>query len=273
MTAEAPSPAAIAAFGGAGVPVRLAGGRGSAWRVGDLVLKPLDGSPASLEWQATVLAACDGDEVRIATPLRSLDDSLLVDGWLATRYLEGEHRPGRWLEVIAAGDRFHRATRRLERPDFLDARDDPWATGDRVAWTELDPAPFASSPHLARLLAWRRPVGLPNQIIHGDLGGNVLFAPSLDPAILDVSPYWRPADFGTAIVVADALVWEGADETLVDEVREGRPHFGQLLIRALIYRLVTDAVMRGPLVEPETERRYRAAVDIARGGSAGEPSA
>jgi hypothetical protein len=47
-------------------------------------------------------------------------------------------------------------------------------------------------------------------LIHGDLTGNVLFHDELPPAIIDFTPYWRPLEFQSAVVVADALVWEGA---------------------------------------------------------------
>jgi hypothetical protein len=38
----------------------------------------------------------------------------------------------------------------------------------------------------------------------------VLFHDGLPPAIIDFTPYWRPVGYASAIVVADALVWEGA---------------------------------------------------------------
>jgi hypothetical protein len=67
----------------------------------------------------------------------------------------------------------------------------------------------------------------------------VLFHPTLPPAVIDVSPYWRPTPFASAVVVADALVWEGAEESLLHAV-DGEPRMGQYLLRALIFRLVAD---------------------------------
>lgn len=86
--------------------------------------------------------------------------------------------------------------------------------------------------------SWRA-VSAPSHLIHGDLGGNVLFDDEPPPAVIDFSVYWRPVAFAAAIVVADALVWEGADARLLDAV-SGTEDFGQYLIRALIYRAVTD---------------------------------
>ncbi|MEN3279541.1 MAG: hypothetical protein V7607_681 [Solirubrobacteraceae bacterium] len=45
----------LALFGVTTRPEALAGGQGTAWRVGDLVLKPLDMSSEALRWQAEVL--------------------------------------------------------------------------------------------------------------------------------------------------------------------------------------------------------------------------
>jgi uncharacterized protein (TIGR02569 family) len=261
---DPPSAAVLRAFGLAAPPTRLEGGRGRSWRAGEVVVKPLDGSPASLGWQADHLGALRSDEVRIAAPLRATDGRVVVDGWIATPFLEGRHGDRRWREAIAAGRAFHRATAGLDRPDFLEARDDPWAVGDRVAWGESPALPFADHPHVRRLLALVEPVGdLPEQVIHGDLGGNVLLAAGLPPAIIDISPYWRPAGFGIAIIVADALVWEGAEDSLLDAVVDV-PHFPQLLVRALIYRLVTDAVFAS--LDPDREdatAAHAGAVELA----------
>ncbi len=124
------------------------------------------------------------------------------------------------------------------RPEFLHGRDDRWAVADRVAWGELDVAVGrASAPLLARLRDVAAPVHLASQLIHGDVCGNVLLAPGLDPAIIDVSPYWRPAAYADAVVAVDALLWWGADASLLDDVG-GASGWDQLLVRAAIFRLV-----------------------------------
>jgi hypothetical protein len=99
--------------------------------------------------------------------------------------------------------------------------------------------------------------------VHGDLTGNVLFATDLPPAIIDFSPYWRPTPFASAIVVADALVWEGADASLLGAVAH-IDRFEQFLLRAIIYRAVTDRLFREhESIRPDAEDPYLPAVELA----------
>ena len=262
MAGRPPTPPAAAWRAGKGDPVPLAGGRGLAWRLGDLVFKPADLAPEELAWQAEVLPTVPARDVRLSIPQRALGGELVVDGWTAWSFLPGQHRAGRWLDVIAAGDRFHRALTGLARPAFLDGRTDPWAIGDRVAWDELPIEPYRDVPHVTRLADRLLPVEAPNQLIHGDLTGNVLFANELAPGVIDLSLYWRPTAFASAIVLADALVWEGADESILASAGDVGD-LGQMLARALIYRLV--AAIEGGFEEGSAaiDQRYGPAVDVA----------
>ena len=257
-----PPPTVVEAFESHGEPVALPGGRGLAWRVGDLVFKPADLASDELAWQADVLPTLQAPDVRLSIPQRAAGGELVVDGWTAWTYLPGEHRTGRWLNVIAAGDRFHEALAGLARPAFLDARTDPWAIADRVAWGELPIEPYRDVPHVTRLADRLAPVEAPGQLIHGDLTGNVLFDDDLPPAVIDLSLYWRPTAFATAIVLADALVWEGADESIMASVG-GVNDVGQMLVRALIYRIIASIEGRFEEDGPVIERRYGPAVDLA----------
>ena len=243
MSSLPPPPSVLAAFGLSGVrPLPLGGGQGTAWLAGDLVLKPADLDREELQWQARIYSQVYCEGFRLSRPRTAVDGSLSVDDWCATQYLAGRHEQRRWPEVLAVGERLHAALRGIPRPPFLDQRSSPWAISDRVAWGEIPASDFAQVRHLPRLTAALRPVTAPSQLIHGDLTGNVLFHDQLPPAIIDLSPYWRPTAFASAVVVADALVWEGADSQILDAVSH-IGDFGQYLVRALIYRAVTDWIL------------------------------
>ena len=250
-----PPPHVVQAFGGSGEPVALPGGRGTSWRAGDVVLKPADADDEELRWLATSLPDAP---VRLARPLATRDGALAVDGWTAQAFLPGEHRPGAWLEVIAAGDAFHAALLGMERPAFLDRRTHRWATADRAAWDEIPSDPPRPVPLLDRLRRLSVPIDLPNQLVHGDLTGNVLLVPGFPPAVIDLSLYSRPADYGAAIVAADALLWDGATTADLAPVL-ARPMFGQLLLRAIRFRLLADLLGHDDHIEDP----YRPVVEIA----------
>lgn len=265
MAPRPPPPFVLEAFNVSGPPVRLEGGQGSAWRVGDAVIKPLDLSEEALAWQAEVFASISCDGFRISRPLRAEDGVLVVDGWCAWKAVDGRHEKRRWPEIIAVGERFHAALAGVPRPDFLALRTDPWAIGDRIAWGQLQAGEFKQVKHLTRLLSGLKPIAAGSQLIHGDLTGNVLFDDLLPPAVIDLAAYWRPPAFASAIVVADALVWEGADESLFDAVAHVND-FAQYLLRALIYRAVTDHLFRlDEPIRPDDADPYLPAVELACG--------
>jgi uncharacterized protein (TIGR02569 family) len=261
---DGPSLDVLSAFGTDEPPERLSGGPDGTWRVGDVVLKPVDISDEQLAWQAALMERLqDHDGFRVPRLIRARGDELAIDGWYAMTYLPGRHETGRWLDIVAVGNVFHDAVATEPAPSFLAERTDPWSIGDRVAWGELSATDVPPAKHLDRLLALLRPIDAESQLIHGDLTGNVLFDDQLAPAILDLSPYFRPARFASAVVVADALVWQGAHEVLVHAF-DGDRDFPQYLLRALIYRIVTDRSFRldEPL-RPDDDDPYAMPVALA----------
>ena len=252
-----PPPMVLAEFGAVSESTPLAGGQGTAWRAGEVVLKPLDTSLEAMEWQAEILARLSPDGFRVAAPLRARSGALVVDGWTAWPLLAGSHAP-RWAEILAVGERFHDALATVDCPAaLLDARKDVWARADRIAWGESPAGDFAAVPEVAHLLAARGPVRAPDQLVHGDLSGNVLFADGLPPAVIDFSPYWRPKGFASAIVAVDAVVWQEADIGLLSTVVDDRDD-AEYLIRALIFRLLAE---RDPAALAGAYRRAIEAVD------------
>lgn len=127
-----------------------------------------------------------------------------------------------------------------------------------MAWSEL--AGFkAESTLLGKALRSMRPVDGVAQLVHADLTGNVLFEPGLPPLVIDFSLYWRPTQYAAAVVVADALVFEGAPRGLIDELDQ--PTACQYLLRALIFRAVADQI--AGICPTLIDRRYAAAFEVA----------
>ena len=144
-------------------------------------------------------------------------------------------------------------------------------TGPRAegAWNEatVDVLAPVAAP-LRRLQSMLPPVTATSQVIHGDLSGNVLFAPGLPPAIIDMSPYWRPAAFADAIIAVDGLLWFGGDTDLLRAATDG-PDAGQMPARALIFRLI--ALNEHARADPSQLRqlaRFTDAIDTVVGEDA-----
>jgi len=236
-----------------------------------MVLKPA-GDLRVARWTAGLYLSLSGRQdpgFRVPRPLRrpagngTAGDWVAQDSetgaWVAWQWLPGEPadwagRSPAWPGLIAASRAFHAALAGWPAPSWLGTNGSQWTVGDQVAWGERDPASVvAAAPaplggQLRRLLAALRPVRLPAQLIHGDLGGNVLFAAGEPPAVIDFSPYWRPAGLALAVAAVDALMWSGADPAILGplaaQAETGPGDFGQLLARALVYRLVTEVIAR-----------------------------
>ena len=179
----------------------LAGGQGQSWLADSVVLKPID-DPVEAAWVADVRS--------------------------------------RWPDVLAVGRAFSEQLATVPKPAFVDGRTHAWSYGDRVAWGEA-PA-TASVPEFGALAAkfagYVEPSVEPAQVVHGDLTANVLFGVGLPPAVIDFSPYYRPASYAQSIVVADAVAWH--DEGLALARLLAGPGPRSMLARAALYRLFTS---------------------------------
>ena len=256
MTA-APSQEVLDAFGAGRSSEPLPGGEGLAFRVGEIVLKRVH-DPAEAEWVQSLLSGIEQNGFRVPAPMTTRAGGWLHDGWSASRFIE-DLRPAapRWYDIARWGLQFGDAAQQARPPDTdaLRRRTHRWAVADRVAWGETakDLAPPAEEARqaLTALLIPGRSSG--DHLVHGDLSGNVFVDPSGVPVVLDVSPYLRDRRWAMAIVVADAVLWNGADLAIARRFAQESDD-RDLLGRALIFRLVAeqlaDEPRHGAMLEP-----------------------
>jgi uncharacterized protein (TIGR02569 family) len=243
-----PSSAVLRAFGLRGEPERLPGGQGDAFVVGNAVIKFVADS-GEAEWVQGLLHRLDQDGFRCADPLLTTGGRWVHEGWIANAFI-ADLRPVApdWDRVIEFGLRFCDAAETARHGDgsVLARRTHRWAVADRVAWNEErvtfpDPAGALLDELLLEL------VDDPNEVqfVHGDLSGNVFMDARRTAVILDVSPYIRPRRWATAIILADAVLWHGAD---VDSIRSyaSDASGSDLMRRALVFRLVADQLSDHP---------------------------
>jgi uncharacterized protein (TIGR02569 family) len=261
VTVEPPPEHVLSAFGLADVkPVALGASWEGGWRCGEVVLS-IVADNARAAWSARVRETLFVDGVRLARPVRSTDGRYVLSGWRADTFVAGTPE-ARHDEVVSAAVRLHEATGKLERPRFLtQGPAAPWGdvdvfiAADRAAWEERPlqsvPPGVRTAPPTAdaqrsvelinQLASLRRATKSPNQLVHGDLYGTVLFIGTAAPGITDITPYWRPASWAAGVVVVDALSWGDADDGLIERW-SALPEWPQMLLRALMFRLAVHAL-------------------------------
>ena len=229
---EPPGVEVCEAFGCDGVLESLPGGEGRTWRCGALALRPVDDEEQA-SWTAAMLAGLElPNEIVVPRPVATAEGRWVSAGWTCTRYVDARHESGRWADILAAGRRFHSCLSGITRPVWMDRTSDWWRRADAVAWERRAPVgPNAYLEVLDRLFALRRPLELPAQVVHADLCGNVLFDGHGRAVILDVSAYWRPVEWASAVVSIDAFEWEAAGPSALSWL-DGVDRSGQLLVRA-----------------------------------------
>ena len=266
-----PPPSVIAGFGLEGEPQPLPGGEGMTVRVGGAVLK-LVHDVDEAAWTQELLASVDPDAFRTPEPIASPASGVwVIDGWVASTWLDGL-RPAApdWERIMAAGDAFADAAARtgsaVDAQVVLGRRTHRWAVADRVAWgeTQVDLAPEVAAV-VDRLSAFLQPAPPGGQIVHGDLTGNVFLDGDDVPVVLDVSPYVRPRRWAAAVVVADAVLWNGAPPSLAAGFVAGTADGRDLLARALVFRLVAEALAQG---RGERPRHHAALAPFVRAAAA-----
>ena len=242
----------LAAFGLAGAdPVPMAGGVGTAWRAGQVVLKLADSDRVG-RWFAEVYETLAGPGFRVPRPVRAVTGDWVAHGWAAYEWVPGTAADWsgispRWPETVAVSRALHAALARIPVPSWRGSEENPWTIADEVAWDERAPQPLLGAGavpltgQVRRLLAVLRPIDLPAQLIHADLRGNVLFADGLPPAVIDFSPLERPAGLPLAILAVDTLTWNQACPGILAYLAD-EPELDQLLARAQVYRLAETII-------------------------------
>jgi uncharacterized protein (TIGR02569 family) len=243
-----PSPAVLAAFGTDGDPIAMGGGEGMSFRAGDLVLKRVHDADEA-EWTQALLSRTEQDGFCIPEPVHTNEGRWVHHQWSASRFVD-HLRPAAplWRDIADAGLRFADAAEgvRDRGDESLAGRTHRWAVADRVAWGEARIALDAEAADVHQRI-WDLVSDAPTErhLVHGDLSGNVYFGPDGVPVILDVSPYLRPRRWAVAIVVADAVLWNGAELSLAKSFG-ANPADLDLLGRALIFRMVAEQLADDP---------------------------
>ncbi len=243
-TPIAPPQDVLEAFTITGEPVLLKGGQGQTWRAGDVVLKPTQNIEETA-WCAELINTLPQNQFRTARHKKSKYNEWVHNNWAVLEFIEGHHIVSHWEEKITVCRGFNELLVDIPKPDFIDARTDPWAIAGKMTWDELPMrADKRLTSYIETVTKHLQPLTKQSQIVHGDITGNMLFADHLPPGIIDFTPTWRPKEYALAILIVDAITWEGADETIFSYIEHEKNMF-QFLLRAALFRtLVTSEFYR-----------------------------
>jgi len=224
------------AFDSVGTLHLLPDGEGRTYRAGNVIYRR-EVNVAEAIYLADVYHSLPEIGFRVPKPIRTKQGGWVSPtGWSAWTFMAGRHATKEDLpSVIAAIRAFHSALARQPYPAYLANRDTPYDRADQAAWDtppdEIDPRLV---PLVTQLLRLRQPIApLPAQLIHGDLNEeNILVAPGVAPAMIDLSPYWRPPEFALAVLAYWLGPYRG-DMSILPAFAEVQ-EFDQMLVRAVL---------------------------------------
>ncbi len=240
-----PPNAVLGAFKLEGKVRFLSGGQGRTYLVDDTVLKYYPYTEEEeLTWIAGLVDRLNPTNFRLQKFIKTDKENYLFNNWGAHKFLEGEMLEG--TEHLAIKREvlqdFHRAIQNEPFPQYMIKRTDPWAVADKMVWGEK---PIECHKRIMneieQLIDFIEPLNLPFQLIQGD-PSNILFSNKEPPAVIDLSLYFRPANFPLAILAADNMCcWcKGECYCLVAQeiyiMFSDIPFFDQLLLRAVLRR-------------------------------------
>lgn len=229
------------AFGSKEEPVLLAGGQGTAYRSGNIVLKPSEGDDRA-NWMTNIFSnLVESGEVRFAKPIKSIHGNWIQDGYVAWTFLEGEHVKGQYDKKVKASQKFHNLLKDVPKPNFLNSPDSSWSAANEVVWQEQNISYDQEFMDLVNQIKPKlKPLDAKFQLTHGDLSGNFLIDPNLPLAVIDFSPVWAPNGFAEGVMLADAITWENAEPEDLEVFKEVL-NIEQMAWRGILRRILEQA--------------------------------
>jgi Ser/Thr protein kinase RdoA (MazF antagonist) len=172
---------ALAVWGEVRVVGRLGGGNRNTVleirRGGErLVARRTRREPASLDWEADLLAYLAGQGLLVPRIVPALDGRRHVAGVMVQSWLDGDPPgPGDWPAVVTALRRLHELTAGWpQRPGFASTRE--LLSADRGGDVDLAAMPAQAVAACRR--AWAGLAGVPEAVVHGDPGpANIRITP------------------------------------------------------------------------------------------------
>ncbi len=226
-----------------GVPLK--GGQNNSYRFGDIIIKKNDGDNVNYEVTAKILNEIESPHYRVAKPIPSQNGRYIERGYIATHFEQGYHNSERIEETISLSKIFHKDLEKFDISLYKKSNTQ-WAIAMDILFRNREIPIYADENNLDicnEMLSILPPTHDPLQIIHADIGGNVLFHDTLPPCIIDFSPNIAPAKMAEAIIISDAVAWGNRN---LDIIKYLVPHekYEPYLLYAVMFRLLSALVKK-----------------------------
>ncbi len=234
------------AFAIQGEITRLSGGQQNSYRVGNYVVKFNDGDNRKYDYIANILLSINNPQYRIAKPVKSIYGEYVREGYIVLNYEEGEHDVDNIAETLQLSKLLRQDLQNFDI-EQLEQVDNQWSYAMDILFRQRGFPEYVTEKHkliCTNLLRKMENYSGELQIIHADLGGNVIFHNSLPPCVIDFSPNVAPPKLQEAIIVSDAIAWGSKTEeifNLLDDFESYR----LFLKYAVLFRIITMACKKG----------------------------
>jgi hypothetical protein len=118
---------------------------------------------------------------------------------------------------------------------------DPWTKSHQVLWHSKSIDDIIQSDKRTfckKLLKDLPSIECDYQLIHSDLGGNILFHKELKPLVIDFSPAFAPKEYAEAIIICDSIAWAGCKLEKI-ELLKPLSKYKPFILYAIAFRLLT----------------------------------
>ena len=215
--------------------VKLIGGQNESFRVGSVVLKKVH-DPKEYLWIAEVLKDIDFYDAFLVKPVKAKNGKFIVENLGATNYFTKSKHDFNVANILQLCRSLNEKIKHISKPEWIDEPNNPWKKAQQIAWeTESN---NAYPEEIQALLNLRKPINLPVQLVHIDMAQNILKNDLNRYAIIDFTPAFFPKEYAEAIIVIDSIAWHQAPWSTIDYLGINTELSYQLLLRALIFRLV-----------------------------------
>jgi len=231
---------AYKAFNLKGSGIQLEGGQNNSYRYGNIIVKKNDGDNVNIDFICIILSRINSDRYRVAKPVLSINNRFIENGYIATFYEEGQHHYKNIEEAIYISDLFHKDIKHYSI-DLMKDVDTKWAIAMDILFRIRDIPNYVDKENLETCLSMLNELELFNdelQIIHGDIGGNILFHSKLPPCIIDFSPCIAPAKMANAIAITDYVTWVNRDLSKLHLLKPFQEYKNYILY-AVMFRLLS----------------------------------